>query len=230
MSGAASGGRVAQTRLDGGGRQAGWSQACNDPGGKNTGSQHQHRLLTLTYTMHPTLRTVIGRNVCPRLLQRQTLRPSPIAVRAFSASAPTQQAPPAPVEPKIATIVDSIAQLNLLQTAALVQALKTKLNIQDIVMPVAAAAPAGGAAAAAPAAEEKPAEKTEFKVKLEKFDAASKAKIIKEIKALLPGANLVEAKKFVESVPKVIRENANKEEAEKIKKTLEALGATVILE
>ena len=67
-------------------------------------------------------------------------------------------------------------------------------------------------------------------MKLEKFDAAAKAKIIKEIKALIPGANLVEAKKFVESVPKVIRENVPKEEAEKIKKTLEALGATVLLE
>ena len=69
-----------------------------------------------------------------------------------------------------------------------------------------------------------------FKVTLEKFDAAAKAKIIKEVKGLLPGANLVEAKKFVESVPKVIREDVSKEEAEKMKKTLEALGATVILD
>ncbi|RKO83224.1 ribosomal protein L7/L12 [Blyttiomyces helicus] len=78
--------------------------------------------------------------------------------------------------------------------------------------------------------QEKPAAKTEFTVKLEKFDAASKAKIIKEIKTLIPGASLVEAKKFVESVPKVIRENVPKDEAEKIKKLLEGLGATVSLE
>ena len=48
------------------------------------------------------------------------------------------------------------------------------------------------AAPAEPAEEEKPPEKTEFKVKLEKFNAESKAKIIREIKALIPGSNLVE--------------------------------------
>ncbi|ORY41386.1 ClpS-like protein [Rhizoclosmatium globosum] len=73
-------------------------------------------------------------------------------------------------------------------------------------------------------------EQTEFKVKLEKFDAAAKAKIIREVKNIIPGANLVEAKKFVESVPKVLKEGVPKEEAEKMKKMLEELGATVILE
>ncbi len=56
--------------------------------------------------------------------------------------------------------------------------------------PAQAAAPS--AADTAPKEEAKPAEKTEFSVKLEKFDAAAKAKIIREVKALLPGANLVE--------------------------------------
>ncbi|KAI9328726.1 ribosomal protein L7/L12 C-terminal domain-containing protein [Obelidium mucronatum] len=99
-------------------------------------------------------------------------------------------------------------------------------------MPVAAAPAAAAPAAAAPAAavEEKAPEQTEFKVKLEKFDAAAKAKIIREVKNLIPGANLVEAKKFVESVPKVLKENVPKEEAEKLKKLLEDLGATVVLE
>ncbi|KAJ3148510.1 hypothetical protein HDU86_007440 [Geranomyces michiganensis] len=151
------------------------------------------------------------------------------ALRTFASSSLSRSAD---VDPKITAIVDQIATLNLLQTSALVTALKEKLNIADIVMPVAAAAApaAAGGAAPAAAAAEKPVEKTEFKVKLEKFDAASKAKVIKEIKGMLPGANLVEAKKFVESVPKVIRESATKEEAEKMKKTLEALGATVVLE
>ena len=94
-------------------------------------------------------------------------------------------------------------------------------------MPVSAAAPA---AQGEETPQEKPAEKTLFTVKLEKIDTASKAKIIKEIKGLLPGANLIEAKKFVEGAPKVIKENLSKEEAEKIKKTLEAVGATIILE
>lgn len=93
-------------------------------------------------------------------------------------------------------------------------------------MPVASAP----AATTEDAPQEKAAEKTLFTVKLEKIDAASKAKIIKEIKAMLPGANLIEAKKFVEAAPKVIKENLSKEEAEKIKKTLEAVGATILLE
>ncbi len=58
-------------------------------------------------------------------------------------------------------------------------------------MPIAAAAQPV-AAAEAPKEAEKPKEKTEFVVKLEKFDAAAKAKVIREIKSLIPGSNLVE--------------------------------------
>ncbi len=65
--------------------------------------------------------------------------------------------------------------------------------------PIAAAAPVSSAAAPAEALE-KPKEKTEFIVKLEKFDAASKAKVIREIKALIPGANLVEVNLFLKSL------------------------------
>ncbi|KAI8882579.1 ClpS-like protein [Backusella circina FSU 941] len=131
-------------------------------------------------------------------------------------------------DPKITAIVDQIEGLTLLQTSELVAQLKTRLNIQDIAMPVAMPT-AGGAAPAAAAEEEKPAEKTEFNVKIEKVDAASKAKVIREVKNLA-GLNLVEAKKFVESVPKVLKDNVSKEDAEKLKKALEALGATVVLE
>ncbi|KAF9169536.1 hypothetical protein BGX20_010186 [Mortierella sp. AD010] len=136
------------------------------------------------------------------------------------------------IDPKIVSIVDQISGLTLLQTADLVSLLKTRLNIQEIAMPVGGA-PAGGApaaAAAAPVEVEKVAEKTEFNVKLEKFDAAAKAKLIREIKNIIPGINLVEAKKFVESAPKVVKENLSKADAEKLKKTLEDLGATVSLE
>lgn len=121
--------------------------------------------------------------------------------------------------------------MTLLEAADLVSQLKMRLNIQEIAMPAAAAGPAAPAAAAAePEEEEKPKEKTMFTVKLEKFEAASKAKVIKEIKAIVPNMNLVEAKKFVESAPKVIKENVPKEEAEKLMKTFTALGATVVLE
>ncbi|KAI7833377.1 ClpS-like protein [Kickxella alabastrina] len=136
----------------------------------------------------------------------------------------------ADVAPKVSAIVDKVAELTLLETSQLVEALKAKFNITEAVQVVSGAgSPAGGAAAAAPV-EEKPVEKTEFKVKLEKIDAAQKAKVIREIKNLIPDMNLVAAKKFVESAPKVIKESAPKEEAEKIKQVLEALGATIVLE
>ena len=63
-------------------------------------------------------------------------------------------------------------------------------------MPVGGAAAPGQAAAAAPVEEEKVVEKTEFNVKLEKFDAAAKAKLIREIKNIIPGINLVEVNTF----------------------------------
>lgn len=146
-----------------------------------------------------------------------------------SASASTSAAP---LSPKIAPLVDTISTLSLLEVSELVQALKSRLNIADVPLAAApaAAAPAGGAAPAAAAAEEeKPKEKTIFTVKLEKFDAAAKAKVIREVKAMMPNMNLVEAKKFVESVPQVLKENLPKDEAEKLQKTLTDLGATVSL-
>jgi ribosomal protein L7/L12 len=183
---------------------------------------------------------------------------------------------------------------------------QTRLNITEVALPAAAAAPAAGGAAAAPVEEaEKPKEKTIFTLKLEKIDAAAKAKIIREVKGLMPNMNLVEvskeekserrrrsclfvmsgvgvllahcaslesvirnlvlatysrtlrsilytlytpfdlafrasrfalpasrlltpqAKKFVESVPQVLKENVPKEEAEALMKKLQDLGATV---
>lgn len=91
----------------------------------------------------------------------------------------------------------------------------------------------GAGPAAAPVEEEEAApaaaEKTLFNLKLEKFDAGSKPKVIKEIKAML-GLSLVDSKKFVESAPKVMKEGVPKEEAEKIVEALKAIGATVTMD
>lgn len=96
----------------------------------------------------------------------------------------------------------------------------------------------GFAAAAAPAApavveevEFAPPvqEKTLFTLTLKSFDAAAKPKIIKEVKNML-GLSLVESKKFVESAPKLMKEEVPKEESEKIIETMKALGAVVIME
>lgn len=117
-----------------------------------------------------------------------------------------------------------------METASLVKELKTRLDIPDISFPAAGAAPAAAPAAAEEEVEkEAPKEKTMFSLKLESFDAKSKPKIIKEVKGLL-GLSLVESKKFVEAAPKVLKENVVKEDAEKIKAALEALGAKVTMD
>ncbi|KFA68787.1 hypothetical protein S40285_01200 [Stachybotrys chlorohalonatus IBT 40285] len=136
----------------------------------------------------------------------------------------------APTNPKITEIVDQISRLTLLETADLVSSLKSKLNIPDMPIGGFAAAPAAAPAAVeevdvAPAA----AEKTLFTLKLEKFETASKAKVIKEIKGLL-GLSLVDSKKFVESAPKMMKENVPKDDAEKIIATMKELGATVSMD
>ncbi|KAI2612765.1 ClpS-like protein [Hypoxylon fragiforme] len=136
----------------------------------------------------------------------------------------------AATNPKISGIVDQISHLTLLETADLVSSLKSRLNIPDLPVGGFAAAPAAPVAAAednepAPAAQEK----TLFNIKLTAFDAAAKAKVIKEVKSLL-GLSLVDSKKFVESAPKMMKESVPKDEAEKIIATMKGLGATVTME
>merc|ERR1712111_194460 len=107
------------------------------------------------------------------------------------------------------------------------------LNISDAPVMMAGSAPAP---AAAPKDEEEEedsapaAVQTSFTVKLTKFDPAKKVAIIKEIKNLVEGMNLVQAKKFVESAPAVVKADIAKDEAEKIKETLAALGGECTIE
>lgn len=91
-----------------------------------------------------------------------------------------------------------------------------------------------GAVAAAPAAEEEEeapqAVKSSFTVKLMKFDEKQKVPLIKEMKALIEGMNLVQAKKFVESAPVVVKADIGKDEAEKLKEAIEKVGGTVLVD
>lgn len=132
-------------------------------------------------------------------------------------------------DPKIQSIVDSITELKLHEVAALNDLLKKSLGISDV--PMMAAAVAAPVAAAAPAEEEeaKAPERTEFNIKLTAFTAASKIKLIKAVKAVKTDLNLVQAKKFVESLPQVLKEDVSKEDCEEIKKQLEEAGGTVEL-
>ncbi|KAK9320752.1 54S ribosomal protein L12 mitochondrial [Lipomyces orientalis] len=177
--------------------------------------------MSLSLVVKPSLRAA-SRAVSSRQLANVTAPHFCQAIRHNSTSAEAN--------PKISSIVDQISNLTLLETADLVALLKSRLNIQDIAIPAAGAAAPAAAAVAAEEPEPEPVqEKTMFNVKLESFEAGSKPKIIKEVKSLL-GLNLVESKKFVESAPKILRENVTKEDAEKIKATLEGLGAKIALE
>eukprot|EP00461_Guttulinopsis_vulgaris_P001109 UN01109 len=125
-------------------------------------------------------------------------------------------------------------KLNIMQTLQLVKALKKEFGYSDaaFAMPVAAVAAggAGAGAAAAPAEEEvKKPEKTVFNIKLEKFDAAQKVKVIKEVRTVT-GLGLKEAKELVDGAPQILKKEVKKEEAEEIMKTLAAVGAVCVLE
>ena len=117
-------------------------------------------------------------------------------------------------------IVEQLSGLTVLEAAQLSKQLEEKWGV-SAAAPVAAAGPA--AAAAAPAAEAK----TTFDVVL-KEAGANKIGVIKEVRAVTT-LGLKEAKDLVEGAPKTVKEGATKEEAEEIKKKLEAAGAKVEL-
>ncbi len=116
-------------------------------------------------------------------------------------------------------IVDQLSNLSVLQIAELVKSLEEKWGV-SAAAPVAVAAVGG--AAAAPVVEEK----TSFTVTLTDI-GSNKIGVIKEVRAAVPGLGLAEAKALVESAPKPLKEGATKEEAEEIKKKIEAAGAKV---
>ena len=117
-------------------------------------------------------------------------------------------------------IVDDLSGLTVLEASELAKLLEEKWGVSAA---AAVAVAAGPAAAAAPAAEEK----TEFTVVLSAA-GEKKIEVIKEVRAVT-GLGLKEAKDLVEGAPKAVKEGVNKEEAAKIKATLEKVGAKVEL-
>jgi large subunit ribosomal protein L7/L12 len=117
-------------------------------------------------------------------------------------------------------LVDDLSALTVMEAAQLSKLLEDKWG-------VSAAAPAAivQAAPGTGAAPAKAEEKTEFTVVLASA-GANKINVIKEVRAIT-GLGLKEAKDLVEGAPKPVKEGVNKDEADKIKKQLEAAGATV---
>ncbi len=118
-------------------------------------------------------------------------------------------------------IVEDLSSLTVLEAAELAKLLEDKWGVSAAAAVAVAAGPAAGAAAA-PVEE-----KTEFTVVLAAV-GDKKIEVIKEVRAVT-GLGLKEAKDLVEGAPKPVKEGATKEEAEKIKATLEKVGAKVEL-
>ena len=114
-------------------------------------------------------------------------------------------------------IIEAIEKMSLMEVNELVEALKEKFGVTGAI------AVAGGAPAAAAAPAE---EQTEFDAIL--VDAGSeKIKVIKAVREVVAGLGLKEAKDFVESLPKALKEGVSKEEAEKVKAQFAEVGAKV---
>lgn len=122
---------------------------------------------------------------------------------------------------KVDDIMKVVEEMTVLELSELVKACEDKFGVTAVAPAVAAAAAGGGAAA------EEEEEKTSFEVVLTGI-GSNKIAVIKEIRAITE-LGLKEAKDLVDSAPKAIKENVTKEEAEEIKKKIEATGASVEL-
>ena len=123
---------------------------------------------------------------------------------------------------KIEKLVEDLSSLTVLEAADLAKLLEEKWGVSAAAPVAVAAGPAAGGAAAAPAVE-----KTEFTVILAAA-GDKKINVIKEVRAIT-GLGLKEAKDLVEGAPKEVKADVSKDDAEKIKKQLEAAGAKVEL-
>ena len=123
-------------------------------------------------------------------------------------------------------ILDSLISLSLLEASELVKQIEEAFGVSaaasaGVVMAAPGAAAGGDGADAAE-------EKTEFELVLESFEASSKIKVLKEVRNATR-LGLGEAKALVEAAPKTIKEGATKEDAEALKKAIEAVGGKVTL-
>jgi large subunit ribosomal protein L7/L12 len=122
-------------------------------------------------------------------------------------------------------LVEQLSGLTVLEIAGLVKQLEEKWGVSAAAPVAAAASPAaagpGGGAEAAPAEE-----KSTFEVVLTEM-GSNKIAVIKEVRSAVPGLGLAEAKALVEGAPKTIKEGVTKQEADEMKKKIEAAGAKV---
>jgi large subunit ribosomal protein L7/L12 len=121
-------------------------------------------------------------------------------------------------------LVEQLSGLTVLEIAGLVKQLEEKWGVSAAAPVAAAAGPAGGPAGGAAAAPAE--EKSTFEVVLTEM-GSNKIAVIKEVRGAVPGLGLAEAKALVEGAPKTIKEGVTKQEADEMKKKIEAAGAKV---
>eukprot|EP00924_Labyrinthula_sp_SR-Ha-C_P011673 augustus_masked-scaffold_17-processed-gene-5.45-mRNA-1 protein AED:0.09 eAED:0.09 QI:0/-1/0/1/-1/1/1/0/196 len=175
----------------------------------------------LTHRVYPSSETSLIRNISHsstnKLSFSQTMK--------FSTDSAEERKEPTE---KVAKLVDEITLLNLVEVSQLVDELKSRLNLPDAVFQQPVAAVAAPIQAEAAEEEAKEEEKPIVNIQLDSFDAATKIKVIKEVKTA-SGLGLKEAKTLVEEAPKVVLENVKREEAIEIQKKLEEVGAKISL-
>lgn len=132
-------------------------------------------------------------------------------------------------DPKLSRIADELLALSPAELDDYAALLRLKLRLSLTSSASAGASPAGAGDAAAASVEAAAAVKTAFDLKIEKYEAAAKIKIIKEVRAMTD-LGLKEAKELVEKAPVVVRAGLPKEEAEALAAKLKAAGAAVALE
>mgnify|MGYP001616432101 CR=1 FL=1 len=122
---------------------------------------------------------------------------------------------------KVAQVLEEIKGMTVLEASELVKLIETTFGVSAAAPVMMGAVAGGGGAAAAPAEE-----KTSFDVLLES-SGEKKVQVIKVVREINPALGLKEAKQLVDEAPKPVKEGATKEEAEKVKKSLEEAGAKV---
>jgi large subunit ribosomal protein L7/L12 len=125
---------------------------------------------------------------------------------------------------KLEKLVEDLSSLTVLEAAELSKLLEEKWGVSAAAPVAMAAAPAAGGGAPAEAAEEQ----TEFTVVLT-AGGDKKINVIKEVRSVRADLGLKEAKDLVEGAPQNVKENVSKQEAEEIKKKLEAAGASITI-
>lgn len=143
---------------------------------------------------------------------------------------PTEHRSP-PTE-RVWKLVDEISGLTLAEAAEMSTIMMRKLGMREMPVVGVMKAGAGGGVAvktATASKEEKKPEKTAFELKMDSYEAASKLKVIKEVRSFTD-LGLKEAKDLVEKTPVVLKKGVSKEEAEKIIEKMKAVGANVVME